>query len=170
MPHRALLVFLGLSLSLGFRSGAHPHDPTNTAPHGHLVQPTATPSRVIGGTGAFRYEYLPEKLVLPPEVRMKHGHGLCRDSQGYIYFVYEPEKVEPSTRALVRFNPDGTSPILLGSDNALAQGVPHGLNIEVDKQGKAHLYHANNNATVTRTSLTGDIEWSQKWPAADGQL
>jgi sugar lactone lactonase YvrE len=92
---------------------------------------------------------------------MKNGHGLCHDAEGNIYFTYEPMKVEAGTRCLVRFSPDGTNPKLLGNDNALADGVPHGLNIHFDAAGKAHLYHANNTATVHKTTLDGEIEWTQ---------
>lgn len=123
---------------------------------------------VIGGSGAFRYQYLPDKLVLPPEVRMRNGHGLCHDAKGNIYFTFEPEKVEAATRCLVRFAPDGTQPQLLGTDNALAFGVPHGLNIHADADGKEHLYHANNAATIFKTTLDGEIVWTQKWPPAMG--
>jgi hypothetical protein len=41
--------------------------------------------------------------------------------------------------------------------------VPHGLNIDVDKDGNAVLYHANNDATVHKTTLDGRILWTQKW-------
>lgn len=118
---------------------------------------------VASGSEKFRYEYVPEKLVLPPEVRMKNGHGLCHDAQGNIYFTFEPEEVRERTRCLVRFSPDGTGPVLLGADNALAHGVPHGLNIHLEEDGRAVLYHANNDATVHKTTLEGDVLWTQKW-------
>jgi hypothetical protein len=125
---------------------------------------SAAPSGpMVSGSGDFRYEYVPEKLVLPASVKMKNGHGLCRDTAGNIYFTFEPEKVEEETRCLVRFAPDGTDAVLLGSDNGLAHGVPHGLNIHVDKDGKHVLYHANNAATVHKTTLDGDVLWTQKW-------
>jgi len=123
---------------------------------------------LISGSGAFRYQYLPEKLVLPPEVNMRNGHGLCHDAMGNIYFTFEPVTVEAATRCLVRFAPDGTRPELLGSDNTLAFGVPHGLNIHTDATGKQYLYHANNAATIFKTTLEGEILWTQKWPAAMG--
>ena len=118
---------------------------------------------VASGSGKFRYEYVPEKLVLPPEVRMKNGHGLCRDTAGNIYFTFEPEEVREQTRCLARFSPDGAGAVLLGADNALARGVPHGLNIDVEKNGRAVLYHANNDATVHKTTLEGEVLWTQKW-------
>jgi hypothetical protein len=160
----AAFLYLGALLP---QVAAHPHDgdhPPLAAAAPAPAEPAAPPDAVIGGSGAFRYQYLPEKLVLPPEVKMRHGHGLCHDPDGNIYFTYEPEKVEAATRCLVRFAPDGTRPQLLGNDNTLAFGAPHGLNIHVDADGKPHLYHANNAATVFKTTLGGDIEWTRKWP------
>jgi hypothetical protein len=126
------------------------------------------PGPVIGGSGDFRFQYVPEKLVLPPEVKMRHGHGLCHDAQGHIYFTFEPEKVDASTRCLVRFEPDGSGATLLGPDNALAFGAPHGLSIQVEKDGTPVLYHANNDATVHKTTVDGRVLWTQKWPAQMG--
>jgi hypothetical protein len=148
--------------AIAFTPHAHAHHHVDEAPfEAGNAAPLKDP--VISGAGDFRYQYVAEKLVLPAEVKMRNGHGLCRDTQGNIYFTFEPEKVEEQTRCLVRFAPDGTNPELLGSDNALAHGVPHGLNIDIDKGGKAVLYHANNEATVHKTTLEGSILWTQKW-------
>ena len=160
-----LLACLALCLA-GFVPAARAHShhgddspaPTNAPAPGPL-----STNKIMSGSGDFRYEYAPERLVLPPQVQMRHGHGLCHDTNGNIYFTFEPMKVEADTRCLVRFNPDGTHPKLLGKDNTLAYGAPHGLNIHVDADGKAHLYHANNAATVHKTTLDGEIEWTQKW-------
>lgn len=125
---------------------------------------------VVSGTGAFRYEYVPSRLVLPPEARMRNGHGLCLDSAGNIYFTFEPEKVEAATRCLVKFAPDGTNPQFLGADNALAPGTPHGLTFAPEANGGGALYHANNDGTVHKTNLAGDILWTRKWPAMMGNF
>ena len=161
--------FLQSSASLAaiaFTPHAHSHHHVHRAPAesaANAAPRTDRPGRVQGGSGDFRYEFVPDKLVLPPQVKMRNGHGLCHDTEGNIYFTFEPEKVEDQTRCLVRFAPDGTAPVLLGTDNTLAHGVPHGLNIHVDKDGKAVLYHANNDATVHKTTLEGRILWTQKW-------
>lgn len=148
--------------AMAFTPHGHSHHHVDEAPFDAAnYAPPSGP--IVSGTGEFRYQYDPDKLVLPPEVRMKNGHGLCLDAEGNIYFTYEPEKVEPQTRCLVRFAPDGTGPTLLGADNALAHGVPHGLNIQFPKEGPPVLYHANNAATVHKTRLDGGILWTQKW-------
>jgi len=165
-----LFLFVGCALTwLAVGALAHPHHAERAPAEAAAAGPAAVePARVVSGTGAFRYEFLPDKLRLPPEVKMRHGHGLCRDPEGHIYFTFEPEQVDATTRVLVRFEPDGSSPTLLGSDNALAHGVPHGLSLHVDKEGKAHLYHANNHATVHKTTLDGAVEWTRPWPAFMG--
>jgi hypothetical protein len=151
--------------AIAFSPHAHAHHFVNEAPldASNAAPPPPLKDPVLSGSGEFRYQYVPEKLVLPPEVKMRNGHGLCLDKQGNIYFTYEPEKVDEQTRSLVRFAPDGTAPVLLGTDNALAHGVPHGLNIDFDKDGHAVLYHANNDATVHKTTLDGQVLWTQKW-------
>jgi hypothetical protein len=157
-----------LAFSPSAHAHPHSHHHVNEAPFEATGNAAPPKTPVISGSGEFRYQYAPEKLVLPDEVKMRNGHGLCRDTQGNIYFTFEPEKVEEQTRCLVRFAPDGTAPVLLGGDNALAHGVPHGLNIDIDKDGNAVLYHANNDATVHKTTLDGRILWTQKWSAQMG--
>ena len=122
---------------------------------------------IVSGAGDFRYEYVPGKLALPPECKVRNAHGLCLDDKGNIYFTFEPEKVEPETRCLVKFSPDGTNPVLLGKDNTLAPGTPHGLTI-ASEAGQGALYHANNDGTVHKTNLEGEIIWTRKWPAMMG--
>lgn len=132
-------------------------------PHNEAVPPTevhAHDGALTTGTGRFRYQYIPEKLQLPAEAKMKNGHGLCRDGQGNIYFCFEPQ--EPQGQVLVRFAPDGTGAVLLG-DTKLAVGVPHGLNIYAEADGTLRLIHANNAATVHKTTLDGSILWTQTW-------
>jgi len=156
---------VGISLTAVLVAHAHSHEHHFVQARAEDNQGSAPPPSgpVTSGSGEFRYEYVPTKLVLPGEVNMRHGHGLCRDAAGNIYFTFEPEKVEPQTRCLVRFNPDGTGATLLGTDNSLAYGAPHGLNIDVEADGSAALYHANNDATVHKTTLDGKVLWTQKW-------
>ena len=129
--------------------------------------PPTPPAPVISGQGKFRYQYTPTKLQLPPSVQLVNGHGLARDAAGNIYFTYESSnKDDVGVRALIRFNPDGTGGVLLGNAT-LAQGVPHGLKVQREVDGMEYLYHANNAATVTKTTLDGDIVWrtdmTQTW-------
>ena len=54
-------------------------------------------------------------------MKLENGHGLAVDKEGFIYFTYQSSVVDETTRALVRFDPDGLNATLLGDDNILAQ-------------------------------------------------
>jgi len=125
--------------------------------------PSSPPAE--GGSDPFRFRYRPDLLRLPPSVEMANGHGLAKDRHGRIYFTYEPARVTPDTRALVRFAPDGSGGELLGEDSALAMGVPHGLRLS-EEPGGDFLYHANNAHAVHKTDLQGRVMWSNNLTAA----
>src|SRR5512142_720237 len=87
----------GASLAtLSFTAHGHAHHHVEAAPYDAAAdsQSLAPSGPITSGSGEFRYEYVPEKLALPAEVKMKNGHGLCLDTAGNIYFTFEPEKVE----------------------------------------------------------------------------
>jgi len=64
------------------------------------LESTSPGAPVISGSGAFRYQYDPTKLLLPPTVQLLNGHGLARDRAGNIYFTYEStDKTAASVRA-----------------------------------------------------------------------
>jgi hypothetical protein len=91
--------------------------------------------------------------------QLLNGHGLCRDEAGNLYFTYQPTTVTPTTKALVVFS-NGLQTATLIGDPKLALGTPHGLRIENDKKAmQSYLYHANNAAIVTKTTLAGEIMW-----------
>jgi len=142
---------------------SHSHRQVNEAPLEAAVDNGPLPTGVTGGSGDFRFAFVPDKLVLPPEAKVLNGHGLCLDKEGNIYFTFEPQKIEEQTRCLVRFAPDGTGATMLGSNNTLVHGTPHGLSSAVEKDGRGVLYHANNDGTIHKTTLDGQILWTQKW-------
>jgi len=121
--------------------------------------------QIIGGKAPYQYQYIPSLLQLPPTVSMLNGHGLAIDNDGFIFFTFQPTEVDENTRVLVRFAPNGTGAVLLGSDNTLAYGVPHGLEIQYEN-GTAFLYHSNNAHTVFKTTMSGDIVWTNNATAA----
>ena len=103
---------------------------------------------------------MPNLLILPKPASMLNGHGLAKDNDGNIYFTFQPTAVDQTTRVLVKFNPDGTGGVLLGDDNRLAFGVPHGLRIRTELDGNQYLYHSNNDAIVHKTYLNGTLIWT----------
>ena len=58
----------------------------------------------------------------------------------------------------MRWKPDGSGGETLGGGTALCAGTPHGLRA-AREDGAVVFYHANNAATLTKTSLEGDVIW-----------
>ena len=129
-----------------------------------LVQ-SVTGAPIIGGWGAYRYEYKPDRLVPPAGSVMVNCHGLVVDVDHNIYLTYENDhKLDPD-RCLIRWKPDGTGgEHMLGGNSTLCSGTPHGLTIATEWDSLAmkeqqFLYHANNDAKLTKTTLDGTILW-----------
>lgn len=147
---------------------SHPHASTNDISFVPAPLPTAP---IITGSGKFRYQYDPTKFVLPSSVNLENAHGLAVSPfDSSIYFTYQSTDVADDTRALIRFNPDGTNATFCGEDNFLAYGVPHGLKLSVEN-GVEYLYHANNEAIVHKTTTDGKIIWTRnmtsEWEGTD---
>ena len=120
--------------------------------------------RIVSGQGDYKYAFMPDLLDFEGRHSIDlNGHGLSLDpSTGDIYFTFQPTSVNSTTRALVRFSPDGSSAELIGKPGAsgLSAGTPHGLHIEHDEAvGASFLYHANNQQIVSKTDTNGQILW-----------
>eukprot|EP00937_MAST-01D_sp_MAST-1D-sp2_P002207 g2207.t1 len=115
---------------------------------------------IIGGSGKFRYQYMPDLLQAPAGASLVNCHGLVTDADKNIYLTYQNDGKDQN--CLIKWNPDGTGgEFMTGSGNttALCTGTPHGLKITTEDDGKQYLYHANNNAKLTKTTLEGDVVW-----------
>jgi hypothetical protein len=138
------------------------------APHATLAPRTATQGMVTG-QGDFTFEYVPNLLKLPAGVDIEHAHSLCTDSAGRIYLTYTSNSMADDTRAVVRFSPDGQHSEVLGVGGAsgLSAGTPHGIRHSVE-DGVEYLYHANNGNVLHKSTIDGDIVWSNTeklvWP------
>ena len=134
-----------------------------------LASCEAASSRIVSGTAPFRYEYQEDYLEIPEQVKnnLLNGHGLTKDKDGNVYFTFQPMNVASTTQVLVRFKKDGGQYVgeAIG-DPALASGVPHGLRIEHGADASdTFLYHANNDATIFKTTLEGEIVWKRNLSA-----
>ena len=78
---------------------------------------------------------------------------MTQDSKGNIYVTYVPSL---SSQKLPTAHSWDES---LRKNWTLAQGIPHGIKVELEADGEEYLYHANNAATVTKTTLDGEIIW-----------
>lgn len=119
---------------------------------------------VIGGRGNWTFQYMPDRLVLPPGSCSSDGcncHGLVVDRNSNIYLTYEPDRAGPDgdVHCMVRYGPDGAGVGVPYGSPELCSGTPHGLTL-AEEEGKEYLYHANNDAAVHKTELDGTIVWT----------
>ena len=75
--------------------------------------PALPTAPIIGGQGAYRYQYMPDKLVLPQGAEIRDAHGLELDSKNNIYLTYgnwadgKPPNNGTDRNCLIRWDPDG---------------------------------------------------------------
>ena len=119
---------------------------------------------IIGGSGAYKFQYMPQLLQPPPSSSLLTGsdaHGLVTDAQKNIYLTYVGDEGKDAN-CLIRWKPDGTGGEFVSTGNVskLCSGTPHGLTISAEG-GKEYLYHANNAGLLTKTTLEGEIVWQR---------
>ena len=115
---------------------------------------------IIGGSGKYRYQYMPNLLQAPKGATLINCHGLSVDKDENIILTYQnagPKGGDP--HCLISWNPDGTGGTFASKDTPeLCAGTPHGLKIttEGDEQ---FLYHANNAQKLAKTKMDGTLVW-----------
>ena len=115
---------------------------------------------IIGGYGDFIFQYEPSRLVMPAGTSLNNAHGLVVDPlTNEIILTYEPNH-DTDTHCMVRFKPDGTDGVTIGDGTGLCEGTPHGLRLSAEGSD-LYLYHANNDATLHKTTLDGKLLISQ---------
>lgn len=125
------------------------------------AQNPLTTAPIIGGSGKFRYQYMPDRVVAPAGASLVNCHGLVTDADNNIYLTYQNDGKDK--HCLIKWKPDGTGGEFASKDSdALCSGTPHGLKITTEKTDSGteqFLYHANNNQKLTKTKLDGTIVW-----------
>lgn len=114
---------------------------------------------IIGGSGNYRYQYMPDKVQMPG-ASLVNCHGLVTDAEQNIYLTYQNDGKD--LNCLIRWKPDGTGGEFMtgGNGSQLCGGTPHGLKITTE-DNEQYLYHANNNQKLTKTKLDGTIIWQK---------
>ena len=125
-------------------------------PKEHRIVGRTAVAPIVGGSGKFRYQYMPQLLQKPAGAAFTNCHGLSVDKDENIILTYQNDG-KTDTHCLATWNPDGTGGTLSG-DPTLCSGTPHGLKIttEGDEQ---FLYHANNAQKLAKTTLNGSVVW-----------
>ena len=120
-------------------------------------------SAIISGTAPYRYQYMPDLLQFPTELSPMNDHGLTLDHLNNIILTYQPNAND--SHCMVRWNPDGTGGTGFGPGAELCAGTPHGLRLAHEGPNNTpYLYHANNDQTLHKTDMEGNIIWTVSGP------
>ena len=140
---------------------------TLTAPFVRASSPSSAPqakTNPVIGTGAFTYECVHDWLIPPEGMVWGDTHGLCQDSQGYIYVAHTVHSSSKRPEAVVVFDPSGKFVRAFGSE---FRAGAHGLDVR-HEAGTELLYHCDTaRSRVVKTSLNGDVLWSHGYPNED---
>lgn len=116
------------------------------------------------GTGEHTYECVHDWLVPPEGMVWGDTHGLCQDSQGFIYVAHtvHPSSMRPET--VVVYDPQGKFVRAFGAE---FRGGAHGLDVRREA-GQELLYHCDTaRCRVVKTTLQGQEVWSHGYPKED---
>jgi len=117
---------------------------------------------IIGGSGKFRYQYMPDRVVAPAGAAFANCHGLAVDKDENIILTYQNDGKDQD--CIAKWDPQGYNGTKVSSDTpGFCKGTPHGLKIttEGDEQ---FLYHANNAQKLAKTTLEGKTVWIKEGP------
>src|SRR5687768_12183118 len=110
---------------------------------------SAAPLPVVG-TGAHRYECVHDWLLPPDGMVWGDTHGLCQDSQGFIYVGHTVHASSKRPEAVVVFDPSGKYVRAFGAE---FRGGAHGLDVR-QEAGAELLYHCDTvRSRVVKTTL-----------------
>lgn len=121
---------------------------------------TASGTLVVG-EGDHTYECVHDWLLPPDGTVWGDTHGLCQDSQGYIYVAHTVHPSSKRPEAVVVY--DGTGKYVRSFGRQFRGGA-HGLDVR-HEAGTELLYHCDTaRSQVVKTSLTGDVLWTHDYP------
>ena len=122
--------------------------------------PSAKPT-LLTGSGAYTYEFVHDWLIPPDGMMWGDTHGLCQDSQGYIYIAHTVNSSSKRPEAVVVYDPSGKFVRAFGPE---FRAGAHGLDVR-QEAGTELLYHCDTaRSRVVKTSLTGEVLWAHDYP------
>ncbi|MEO7717128.1 MAG: peptidase [Capsulimonas sp.] len=126
---------------------------------------TGQAPQIILGEGSHRYEWVPDWLTPPDNLKWGDTQGLAQDSAGRIYVSHTVHPDSPSGDAIVVFDKHGK---FLTSWGSQFRSGGHGLDVRKEG-GQDFLYHCDTaHKTVTKTKLNGEVVWQKGVPVEAG--
>lgn len=121
--------------------------------------------KVILGSGSHKYEWVPDWLVPPANIKYGDTHGLAQDSKGNIYLSHTVHSTSESSDGVCVFTEKGE---FVTSWGPQFRGGSHGLDIR--KEGKDEfIYHCDTNRrNFCKTGLDGKLVWELGLPKEAG--
>jgi len=119
---------------------------------------------LVVGTGAHTYECVHDWLVAPEGMVWGDTHGLCQDSQGFIYVAHTVNASSMRGEAVVVFDAAGKFVRAFGEE---FRGGAHGLGLRRENGGEI-LYHCDTaRSKVVKTTLRGEVVATFGYPRED---
>ena len=116
---------------------------------------------LIVGSAAYTYECVHDWLIPPDGMVWGDTHGLCQDSQGYIYLGHTVHPSSKRPEAVVVYDPSGKFVRAFGAE---FRAGAHGLDVRKEA-GTETLFHCDTaRSKVVKTSLTGEVLWEHGYP------
>jgi len=120
---------------------------------------------VIVGSGDHTYRCVHNWGTLPNDIAWGNTHGVCVDSAGNVFIKHTVHATSTKADAVVVFDSKGT---FVRSFGPQYKGGAHGLHLSRE-DGHEYLYLCDQaRGVVDKTTLTGELVWSQKCPMESG--
>jgi sugar lactone lactonase YvrE len=125
------------------------------------AQDKAGAKRPVTGEGAFQYEMIHDWGELPRTIRYGNVHGVCVDSQGYIYVHHTVHSTSEGDDSMLVFDPAGKFVKSWGRE---FKGGAHGLHINREGSDEFLYLCDTRRNIVVKTTLKGEPVWTLGYP------
>ena len=118
-------------------------------------------AKPVLGTGEHTYEATHNWGQLPADIQYGNTHGVCEDSQGFIYIHHTVAATSESVDSMVVFDPSGKFVKSWGREFC---GGAHGLHIQREGSNEFLYLCDTKRAVVVKTTLNGEEVFSLGYP------